>query len=289
MAFFPLESAPLSLQLLHEVFKADIPDDFLHDFFRSRPDEPILDAWLLAKLLPPNKRAQTLLRTARMAQGYWEGTDGFQHLLFGVPLVFQATQSSILLDSLRLELKDSLTTAFSELTPKFVFCKRPLATEVLHNVGCSQLGNWVESLHENQDPAAGLYELQIKGAAVWVGLVSVPLSQRAALEKLFFTVNREVSEKVNTINLRIESLAEEQGTRLRSFPLTAVWNALSLSRLAGARIWLQENGLGQRRIRRSSGEVQVLDKDNVLATFSFPEELDVDIAPVFRMKEPEST
>lgn len=254
------------------------------EFFRGHSDSPVLDAWLLAQLQPLTPSSQALLRLARQAFSYFEGTDGRQHLLFGVPLVVNASNLDVNWAALRSELSQSLASALLPMDSDVILCSQPLKTSVLHHIGASELGSWSEALFNKKSPFSGLYEPGESGAHVWIGQVSVPHAQRQDLEDVFFKVGVNWAAKIRPVLMRLEGLAEQSGARLRLFPPTAIWNSLSLSRLAHARMQLEpfRKQAADWSAKRDGSDVLLMRAGSPLMRFEFPEELDVDLAPLFK-------
>lgn len=275
-------NATLSPETLSGLSQVDERLQF--DFFREHSGEPLLDAWLLLQMEPPNAKAQAMLRLARQAQSYWEGTDGRQHLLFGIPLVLQDTPKAHSWAGLHHEVESTLASALLPLTAAVALCRQPLPVSVLQGVGATQLGEWSEALFHDRDPAQGMYEAAGSGAYIWVGQVSVPDVQRPDIEALFFKMNADMTKRMRPHTVRLEAVAESRGVRLRLFPPTALWNSMSLARLVHARMQLEpfRKRPGLVTARREGNEVVVSINDAQVLRLDFPEELDEDVAPLFK-------
>jgi hypothetical protein len=272
----------LTIEVLEQIKTAGLSHDDLFDFFQEHVGSEVLDGWLLKQLQPITSNAQFMLRLARMAHSYWEGTDGRQHLLFGVPLVVESSPSALSWKELQMALQDGFRFALKELDAKVELCARPVETRVLHLVGVSTLGDWVEQLQLGEDPAKGYYELQPIGPCVWVGSVSVPNAHRAELESLLFKVNKTWSDMVTALCKRAEAIGEEQGAKFRCFPATAFWNSLSLSRLAHARVGT-DKFRAQRALFKGSflgGKYRLAGVQGVVFEADFPEETAQDLGPL---------
>lgn len=279
ISFSQLLSPETTLKLLSPRFS----DEALHDFFRDHPDEPLVDAWLLANLERHPPRAQAVLRIARKAHAYWRGADDWDHLLFGVPLTLTTVPVSASWRTLRGELEHTLGYLLQELQARVQLCARPLPSCALHLLGATGLGQWCEALYERKDPSAGLYEPGKNGAAVWVGLVSVPRAQRAALEQLFFGLNPEMSRLFSGTNMRLEALAEEQGADMRMYAPTAYWNSLSIARLVHARRTLApfKRQAKPWTVRLTGSAATLWDEGVQVWRQPFPEESKEDFWPLF--------
>jgi hypothetical protein len=273
----------LSAETTLELHSASFSDEVLHEFFRDHPDEPLVDAWLLANLVSQQPRAPALLRIARKAHAYWQGADDFNHLLFGLPIAVGCTPLNASWRTLHSELEQTLSFNLQELKARVKMCARPLASSTLHQLGATPLGNWCEALFDAQDPSAGLHELGLSGPAVWVGLVSVPHEHHIALEKLFFRLNPEMTRLFSGTNVRMEALAEEQGVSMRLYPPTAYWNSLSISRLVTSRIELTKFKAQAKPwvVSFHDGTATLSDERVNVWSQPFPEESKADIWPLF--------
>lgn len=276
-------SAPLSRETFDLIASGQVPDVELHDFFHAHPEEPVLDAWLLSTLHPLTPASQLRLRIARQALTYWQGNDGRQYLLFGVPLSLVTTGEASAWEALRVEYEAGLTHALLETHAKVRMFSIPVSPAVVHTVGPSRLGSCCELLMMGRDPVEELHTKLTPGPGVWAGLVSVPVEHKERLQQLFFQVNPELSKLVSSLTVRLESLAEAKGIKVRMFPPSAYWNSPSLARMVDARLKIQplkKTGQPFTAERRGRAVVLQCEGDDVFE-FDFPEELDSDIAPLF--------
>lgn len=239
--------------------------------------------WVERTLRSQTEAAQHLFRQWRALHA-WEHTPFCDsRLLVGWPLAVEHVEAPFA--QLSEELSASLSTALLPLDVQVSTAALPLPVAALHQAPASAWLAWLntpEPLVMQDRTQAPLSS----GAYVWVSRLSCSPPNEKMVD-WFARTNSSVSQAMWRACMRMESLLEEQGARVKVFPPTALWNAASFSRMAWARLRVgrhlkQEGGLtlavapDQGRILAELGR-----KDApALEQFEFEEELARDLAPL---------
>ncbi|MCC5610965.1 hypothetical protein LC612_30510 [Nostoc sp. CHAB 5834] len=256
-------------------------------FFFKTQTTPEVSTWLKQYTSQtPTVQSQAVLRMARCASSFWSDSRERFHLLFGLPLTLQKNSTSLDWLTLRQELQFGLAHALIDLEVDPQLSGAPVPVEQFARLSPTELAEWVSALQLRRDPSRQWHvSTSDLGALVWPGLLSFNSAQKDDVERLFFSTSALAMKQSRSTLMRIEALAEEAHAEMRCLPPTAAWNVCSFSRIAAARVALDplRKGSGPFTAWREGQEVHVQEADSAPThTFYFPEELDSDIAPLFK-------
>jgi len=271
-----MPKSPLNLSELLLLDTAAWDESQLVSYFQARPNQQDLDAWLLSPARRGSARGQLLLRSARMAAAY-EETDAEVHLLIGLPLsVAQKAPNSVDWATARRELEGGLASA---LEAQVAAAPAPWRCAALHAEGATRFTAWHKRLFAGTAALPEGAELD-EGAGVWPLAISVAAGRELDLSDWFFRMNPDITRITKVLALRLEGLLEEQGLEARVFPPTALWNSMSIARIAHARLRLQALPDPASWTLAFADGVLSAQQGDVQVTFDMPEELDTDLVPL---------
>lgn len=280
-------SVSRSEDFLH-LMSAALDDSRLVDYFASRPNNPALDAWLLAQIGQGSERAHALLRTARMAHSVVQAEEGTHHLTIGIPIVLASSVSfrSKGWAVARVELEEGLARVTGALSIRLQ--EAPRHVDVFHALGATGWSRIQAELLEAAPSSDTSSDDVTAGPKVWMGMAVFPEVAQKEMEHKLFAQNPEVGAQSRSVLMRAEALLEEAGIASRVFPPTAAWNSLSLARLYHARqaLGAPENcGL---RLELALPWLRLVDSTGVRFSAYFPEELEQHVRPLAQWYESKS-